>query len=167
MKKIEELKIKNITLENVKVKFQVKLLQYNLNSIIYRYRQKYAFKEIVDELINKLTKEVIKSNLKEDEEAGEIITKAREIIKQLIIYSKNCNITPKEAQEGVDCSLRYILYYYSKNKERMELEEQIELLKELVLFKKVISNYNLNITDRINNAYKLEKQLRESICLQL
>ena len=167
MKKIEDLKIKNITLENVKVKFQVKLLQYHLNNWIYKYKQKYAFQEFVDELINKLSNEVIKSNLKKDEEAGELIDKARTIIKSLMIYSKNTIITPKEATEGVDNMLRYILFTYSKNKGKLEINEEIEMLKEIGLIKNIISKYNLPITDRINNSYKLEKQIKDSIIAKL
>ena len=41
--KIEKITgISNIKLENVKVRFEVKLLQYNINNILYKFNQKFA-----------------------------------------------------------------------------------------------------------------------------
>ena len=84
MKKIGEvLDLKAIQLKNTKVRFVVKLLQHRLNTIIYRYNQKFSFKEYIVALEKELTSVVLDSGLSEDKEAVELLGKVREIIKRL------------------------------------------------------------------------------------
>lgn len=166
MRRIEEIiNCKSITLDNKQVKFQVKLLQYNINNLIFKYKNRYAFQEYIDEFIEKISNEVIKSNLKDDEEANEVITKARNII---ISLKKHKTVPSKqELEQAIDSTLRFILYQYAKHKEEFGLYEQIELLQELKIIVKMITKNKITITPRINNAYALERQLMDRIAMQL
>lgn len=160
MKRINDvIKIKYIQLENVKVKFQIKLLQYNLNGIIYKYNNKYAFKEYINNFINELINAVVKSNLKDDEEAKEIITRTKELICILRKY----NETPSDVAGAVDNTLKYILFQYSKNKAQMTLYELIDMLDELKTIKSIIRNNKLDDTPRTENSYKLINQIQQRI----
>ena len=164
MKRIEEvIKIKVIQLENVKVKFTVKLLQYQLNSIIYKYKQKYAFNEYITQFIDELTNNVKESQpfKEKDKELEELLSKTRDIIIQLREYKEPQTATELEC--GIDSTLRYMLFQYSKNKQEMGLYEEIELLEELKLIKQIITRTNITTTPRINNSYKLIEQLQNNI----
>ena len=166
MKKIEDIiKIKLIQLDNVKVKFTVKLLQYDLNAIIFKYKQKYAFQEHTTKLIKELTDTVTNSQpyKDKDKEVEEILTKTRDIIILLREYNKNTVINPQDLSQTIDSSLRYILFQYSKNKQDIDLYKQLEILDELKLIKHIITSNNIQETERIKNSYKLIEQIKENI----
>ena len=157
--------IKSITLENVKVKFQIKLLQYNLNNALYKYNQKFAFPQFVDELKAEITNIIKASNLQDDKDAEETLTKARE----LYIILNNCtfNYSAEELNNAVDTALKYILYNFNRNKQSMTIHNEIEMLQELKTIKDVIVINSMPTTDRIKNSYKLIEQLKNGIIAKL
>ena len=164
---MERINIKSIKLENVKVKFTVKLLQYQLNNILFKYNQKYVFNEYISNLINELKTTVIESQpyQEKDKEVEELLLKTRDIINQLRGIK-----TPTDKQElntAIDNTLRYILYNYTKKKADMSLYEEIEVLNEVKLIRQIIQTNNLDITPRIQNSYKLIAQLKENIINKL
>ena len=116
MKKIGEvLDLKAIQLKNTKVKFVVKLLQYRLNTIIYRYNQKFSFKEYVVDFEEDLTSVVLDSGLNGDKEAVELLGRVREIIRRLREHLKTDAPSLIDLNEAVDKSIRFTLFQYSKN----------------------------------------------------
>lgn len=162
MNKIGEiLDLKNIQLENVKVSFQVKLLQYEINCILYKYRNKYSFQCYINSFIEELTKTVLKSGLLNILEAEELITKVRDIIKRLKAIKCTCT------DGAMDSTLKYILYTYSNTKTRMSIKEKIDMLHELKELKKEIEENDIFITNRIKNTFKLMEQLKENIVSNL
>lgn len=168
MKKIEELiGCKVIQLKNTKVKFVVKLLQYHLNAIIYRYNQKFSFKEYVVALEKDLTNAVLDSGLSGDKEAVELLGKVRDIVKRLREHLKTNAPSLIDLNEAVDKSIRFTLFQYSKNKEDMTLRQMIDMLDEVKLQSRIVEDNNLSVTDRVKNLRVLENQLRNRICGEL
>ena len=164
MKKIEEVtKCKVIQLKNTKVKFVVKLLQYHLNAIIYRYNQKFSFKEYIVALEKDLTSVVLDSGLSGDREAVELLGKVREIIKRLREHLKMNALSLIDLNEAIDKSIRFTLFQYSKNKEDMTLRQMIDMLDEVKLQSRIVEDNNLLVTDRVKNLRVLENQLRDRI----
>lgn len=164
MKRIYEIiNTKSIRLDNVKVPFQVKLLQYNINNIIYKYNNKYAFQPVIETLKAELVKAINDSNLKDNNEAQELINKVREIyitLNSYIVDNTGIDI-------AVDNSLKYLLYEFNKNKLTLTIQQELILLNELKMLKDIISTNNITITERIKNAYKLIEQLKHSISSKL
>lgn len=164
MKRIYEIiNTKSIRLDNVKVPFQIKLLQYNINNILFKYNNKYAFQPVIDTLKAELVKAINDSNLKDNNEAQELITKAREIyitLNSYIVDNTGIDI-------AVDNSLKYLLYEFNKNKLTLTIQQELILLNELKMLKEIITVNNITITERIKNAYKLIEQLKESIIAKL
>lgn len=165
MKRITDItNTKGIKLANVKVPFQVKLLQYNINNILYYYNNKYCFPQYITKLKEELINVIKESNLKDDKDAQELITKTRELYIALNdIPMANIN----EITIAVDNTLKYLLYSFNKDKTTITLEEEIKLLKELKLIKEVIEQYNIQPSERIKNTYKLMEQLKQSILNKL
>lgn len=164
MKIYDIINITHIQLENVKVSFATKLLQYNINNLLFKYSRKYAFKENVDALIGKIT-DVIKNSEQYKEnhpEATELFDKARNVVSQL----KSTTIKFDKVQ-AVDATLRYILFNFNKNKTTLTIFDEIEILDELKLIKKIIQDNNIQHTDRIKNCFKLYEQLKNSIITKL
>lgn len=154
---------KSIRLDNVKVPFQIKLLQYNINNILFKYNNKYAFQPVIETLKAELVKAINNSNLKDNNEAQELITKARQIYISLNSYTPdNTGI-----EIAVDNSLKYLLYEFNKNKLTLTIQQELILLNELKMLKDIISTSNITITERIKNAYKLIEQLKHSITSKL
>lgn len=168
MKRIEDIiQIKRISLDDIQVKFQVKLLQYQLNNIIYQYKNKYALKEYIKEFIDKLVQAIKDSNLIGDEQAKELLKKTKEIILKLRLMSNADTITKEDISQAVDSTIKYILYQYTNNKEKMTTHQQLDMLNEIKLIKDIIRKNNLNDTPRITNAYRLQEQLKVNIIEQL
>ena len=164
MKRIFEItNTKSIRLDNVKVPFQVKLLQYNINNILFKYNNKYAFQPVIETLKAELVKAINDSNLKDNNEAQELITKVREIYKTLNSYI----VDNTGIDIAVDNSLKYLLYAFNKNKLTLTIQQELILLNELKMLKEIITLNNITITERIKNAYKLIGQLKESIIAKL
>lgn len=164
MKRIYEVtNIKAIKLENVKVSFQIKLLQWQINQLLYAYNNKYAFEPIITQLKDDITKLVNDSNQKNDKEAQELINKIRELYISLNSYTPdNTGI-----DIAVDNTLKYLLYQFNRDKLIMTLEKEINLLNELKMTKEIITVNNLPITERIKNSYQLIEQLKRSIISKL
>lgn len=154
---------KSIVLDNVRVKFQVKLLQYNINNLLFKFNNKYAFQPVIEALKAELTKAINQSNLKADNEAQELITKAREVYIALNDYKYDSN----GLDIAVDNTLKYLLYEFNKNKLTLTIQQELILLNELKMLKEIITTHNLPITERIKNAYKLIEQLKRSISSKL
>ena len=165
MKRITDItNTKGIKLDNVKVPFQVKLLQYNINNILYKYNNKYCFPQYITKLKEEIINVIKESNLKDDKDAQELITKTRELYIALNdIPMANIN----EITIAVDNTLKYLLYSFNKDKTTITLEEEIKLLKELKLIKEVIEQNNIQPSERIKNTYKLMEQLKQSILNKL
>lgn len=168
MKKIGEvLNLKAIQLKNTKVKFVVKLLQYHLNAIIYRYNQKFSFKEYIVALEKDLTSVVLDSGLSGDREAVELLGKVREIIRRLREYLKTDAPSLIDLNEAVDKSIRFVLFQYSKSKTDVTLRQMIDVLDEVKLLSRIVEENNLLVTDRVKNLRVLESQLKERIYNEL
>ena len=164
MKRIYEVtNIKAIKLENVKVSFQVKLLQYNINNILYKYNNKYCFPQYITKLKEELIKAINDSNLKDDKDTTELLDKAREIYKSLTNYQPD-NIGIDIA---VDNTLKFFLYQFNRDKLTMTLEQEINLLNELKMTREIITTNNIPVTERIKNSYQLIEQLKHSITSKL
>lgn len=163
MKRIADItNTKSIHLDNVKVKFQIKLLQYNINNILYKYNNKFAFPQYVEKLKSELTNTIKSANINDDKDSTELLTKTREL------YVKLCNHQPEHIEEtAIDNSLKFILFNFIKNKATLDIQQEIELLEELKMYKDIIANNNIPATDRINNCYKLIEQLKNSIIAKL
>lgn len=164
MKRIFEItNTKSIKLDNVKVPFQVKLLQYTINNILYKYNNKYGFNIIINQLKEELIKAINDSNLKEDKDAQELITKARELYISLNSYTQdNTGI-----DIAVDNTLKFLLYQFNRDKLIMTLQQEINLLNELKMTREIITTNNIPITERIKNSYQLIEQLKHSITSKL
>lgn len=164
MKRIIEItNTKAIKLENVRVPFQVKLLQWQINQLLYAYNNKYAFEPIISQLKDEITKLVNDSNQKNDKDAQELINKVREIYVNL-----NSHIVDNTGIDiAIDNTLKYIMYNFTKDKLTMTLEQEIRMLNELKMTKEIITQHNLPITERIKNSYQLIEQLKRSITSKL
>ena len=168
MKKIGEvLDLKAIQLKNTKVRFVVKLLQYRLNTIIYRYNQKFSFKEYVVDFEKDLTSVVLDSGLNGDKEAVELLGRVREIIRRLREHLKTDAPSLIDLNEAVDKSIRFTLFQYSKNKADMPLRQMIDVLDEVKLLSRIVEENSLLVTDRVKNLRVLESQLKERIYNEL
>lgn len=164
MKRIFEItNTKSIKLDNVKVPFQVKLLQYTINNILYKYNNKYGFNIIINQLKEELIKAINDSNLKDDKDAQELITKARELYISLNSYTQdNTGI-----DVAVDNTLKFLLYQFNRDKLIMTLQQEINLLNELKMTREIITINNIPVTERIKNSYQLIEQLKHSITSKL
>lgn len=164
MKRIFEItNTKSIKLDNVKVPFQVKLLQYIINNILYKYNNKYGFNIIINQLKEELIKAINDSNLKDDKDAQELITKARELYISLNSYTQdNTGI-----DIAVDNTLKFLLYQFNRDKLIMTLQQEINLLNELKMTREIITINNIPVTERIKNSYQLIEQLKHSITSKL
>lgn len=164
MKRIFEItNTKAIKLDNVRVPFQVKLLQWQINQLLYSYNNKYAFEPIIYQLKDDITKLVNDSNQKNDKDAQELITKARELYIAL-----NSHIVDNTGiDDAIDSSLKYIMYNFTKDKLTLTLQQEINLLNELKMTRDIITTNNIPITERIKNSYQLIEQLKHSITSKL
>lgn len=164
MKRIFEItNTKAIKLENVRVPFQVKLLQYNINNILYKYNNKFAFPQYINLLKSELTSIIKQSNLSEDKDATELLEKARELYISLNSYTQdNTGI-----DVAVDNTLKFLLYQFNRDKLIMTLQQEINLLNELKMTREIITTNNIPVTERIKNSYQLIEQLKHSITSKL
>ena len=164
MKRIFEItNTKAIKLENVRVPFQVKLLQWQINQLLYAYNNKYGFNIIINQLKEELIKAINDSNLKDDKDAQELITKARELYISLNSYTQdNTGI-----DIAVDNTLKFLLYQFNRDKLIMTLQQEINLLNELKMTREIITTNNIPVTERIKNSYQLIEQLKHSITSKL
>lgn len=164
MKRIFEItNTKAIKLDNVRVPFQVKLLQWQINQLLYAYNNKYGFNIIINQLKEELIKAINDSNLKDDKDAQELITKARELYISLNSYTQdNTGI-----EIAIDNTLKFLLYQFQRDKLIMTLQQEINLLDELKMAREIITANNLPITERIKNSYQLIEQLKRSITAKL
>lgn len=154
---------KSIVLENVRVPFQVKLLQWQINQLLYAYNNKYAFEPIISQLKDDITKLVNDSNQKNDKDAQELINKVRELY-----ISLNSHIVDNTGIDiAVDNTLKYLLYQFNRDKLTMTLEQEIRMLDELKMTREIITVNKLPITERIKNSYQLIEQLKRSIISKL
>ena len=149
------------------MKFVVKLLQYHLNAIIYRYNQKFSFKEYIVALEKDLTSVVLDSGLSGDREAVELLGKVREIIRRLREHLKTDAPSLIDLNEAVDKSIRFVLFQYSKCKTDVTLRQMIDVLDEVKLLSRIVEENNLLVTDRVKNLRVLESQLKERIYNEL
>lgn len=149
------------------MKFVVKLLQYHLNAIIYRYNQKFSFKEYIVALEKDLTSVVLDSGLSGDREAVELLGKVREIIRRLREHLKTDAPSLIDLNEAVDKSIRFVLFQYSKSKTDVTLRQMIDVLDEVKLLSRIVEENNLLVTDRVKNLRVLESQLKERIYNEL
>ena len=164
MKRIQEVTgKKRIELDNIKVSFPIKLLQWQLNNLLYNYNNKYAYPHTISTLKKELVEIINKSNIKEDKQSGEILEKARVIYKCLHTYIYDID----EQEKAIDDTARYLLYTYSKKKNVMTVTQLIEMLTEIKGLLQYISSNNIQPTERISNLSKLAQQLKGTIVAQL
>lgn len=164
MKRIQEItNMPQIKLKNVKINFEVKLLQYQVNQLLYKYNNKYAFSAYLTQLKEELV-QLIKSNEQttKNKQAFELLTTLRKLYTTLNKY-----IAEKPTPDAIDNTLKYILFNYSKNKPTITIVEELYLYNELKLLKSIIEENNIPITQRITNTYKLMSQLKLSITNKL
>lgn len=164
MKRIFEItNTKAIKLDNVRVPFQVKLLQWQINQLLYAYNNKYAFEPIISQLKDEITKLVNDSNQKNDKDAQELITKVRELYISLNSYI----VDNTGIDIAVDNTIKYLLYQFQRDKLIMTLQQEINLLNELKMTREIITTNNIPVTERIKNSYQLIEQLKHSITSKL
>ena len=166
MKRVQEITgKKRIELDNVKVSFPIKLLQWQINNLLYQYNNKYAFPHTITNLTKELVDIVKKSKINEEKQSDEILTKARNLYTSLHTYTNTKD--KEEENKAVDDSIRFILFNYSKKKNVMSVTQQVELLTEIKEMLSYISSNGIPTTERINNLSKLSQQLRERIVSQI
>lgn len=166
MKRIQEITCtKRIELDNVKVSFPIKLLQWQINNLLYMYNNKYAFPHTITNLTKELVDIVKKSKINEEKQSDEILTKARNLYTSLHTYTNTKD--KEEENKAVDDSIRFILFNYSKKKNVMSVTQLVELLTEIKEMLSYISSNGIPTTERINNLSKLSQQLRERIVSQI
>lgn len=153
--------VHTIHLDNVKVSFKVKLLQYQLNEAIFKYSNKFALPIYINALKTTIADLVIASNHNSDKEYTELINKARELYKTLNKFKPN--YTYEEKAKAIDDTLKYILYQYIKAKHNITLNDELELIKEVKLLLNYIKEEKFYTTNRITNTRKLYNQLKASI----
>lgn len=164
MKRIQEVTgVKRIELDNVKVSFPIKLLQWQINNLLFNYNNKYAYPHNISTLKKELVDIITKSKIKEDKQSGEILQKARTLYISLHTYIYDID----EKEKAIDDTARYILYTYSKKKSVMTVTQQIEMLTEIKGLLQYISTNNIQPTERISNLSKLAQQLKDTIVAQL
>lgn len=164
MKRIQEItNTPQIKLKNVRINFDVKLLQYQVNQLLYRYNNKYAISEYITQLKQDLI-QLMKENDKttKNKQSFELLTAVRNLYTTLNKYHAE-PATP----DAIDNTLKYILFNYSKNKPTITIVEELYLYNELKLLKSIIEENNIPITQRITNTYKLMSQLKLSITNKL
>ena len=183
MQKILEItNIKSIKLDNVRVNFQVKLLQYNINQLLYKYNYCYILPYYVENFKIELCNAIKNSNLSSDKEAKELITKAKELYNR--ITSIKFEYTHEDFADAVDKALSYIMYKYIKSKTEQGYStytpaQVINLILELKYFKEMVTTsnfkdayfnktlFNKQQMDRVANAFKLYEQLKHSLINQI
>lgn len=164
MKRIQEItEMPQIKLKNVKINFEVKLLQYRVNQLLYKYNNKYAFSAYLTQLKEELV-QLIKSNEQttKNKQAFELLTVLRKIYTAL-----NKHITETPTPDAIDSTLKYLLFNYTKIKNSITIHQELDLINELKLLKSIIEENNIPITPRIKNTDTLINQLRESIIKKL
>lgn len=164
MKRIQEItNTPQIKLKNVKINFEVKLLQYQVNQLLYKYNNKYAFQQYITQLKEELV-QLIKSNEQttKNKQSFELLTTLRKLYTTL-----NKHIAEKPTPDAIDNTLKYLLFNYTKNKSTITIVEELYLYNELKLLKSIIEENNIPITQRITNTYKLISQLKLSITNKL
>lgn len=164
MKRIQEItEMPQIKLKNVKINFEVKLLQYQVNQLLYKYNNKYAFQQYITQLKEELV-QLIKSNEQttKNKQAFELLTTLRKLYTTL-----NKHIAEKPTPDAIDNTLKYLLFNYTKNKPTITIVEELYLYNDLKLLKSIIEENNIPITQRITNTYKLISQLKLSITNKL
>lgn len=164
MKRIQEVTgVKRIELDNVKVSFPIKLLQWQINNLLFNYNNKYAYPHTISTLKKELVDIITKSNIKEDKQSGEILQKARTLYISLHTYIYDID----EKEKAIDDTARYILYTYTKKKNVMTVTQQLEMLTEIKGLLQYISSNSIQPTERISNLSKLARQLKDTIVAQL
>lgn len=164
MKRIQEItEMPQIKLKNVKINFEVKLLQYQVNQLLYKYNNKYAFQQYITQLKQDLV-QLMKDNEKttRNKQSFELLTVVRNLYTTLNKYHAE-PATP----EAIDNTLKFLLFNYTKQKATININQELQLLNELKLIRNIIENNKLPITSRIKNSYTLIQQLTESITKKL
>lgn len=164
MKRIQEItQLPQIKLKNVRINFDVKLLQYQVNQLLYRYNNKYAISEYITQLKQDLI-QLMKDNEKttKNKQAFELLTAVRNLYTTLNKYHAE-PATP----ESIDNTLKFLLFNYTKQKATININQELEFLNELKLIRNIIENNKIPITSRVKNSYTLIHQLTESITKKL
>ena len=164
MKRIQEItEMPQIKLKNVKINFDTKLLQYQINQLLYNYNNKYAFPQYIQQLKEELVS-IIKANdrIINNKQASELLTVSRRIYTSL-----NTHKAEIPTPDAIDSTLKYLLFNYTKNKHTITVYEELYLYNDLKLLKSIIEQYNIPITNRITNTYTLMNQLKLSITNKL
>ena len=164
MKRIQEItNTPQIKLKNVRINFDVKLLQYQVNQLLYRYNNKYAISEYISQLKQDLI-QLMKENEKttKNKQSFELLTAVRNLYTTLNKYHAE-----KPTPDAIDNTLKFLLFNYTKNKSTITIVEELYLYNELKLLKSIIEENNIPITQRITNTYKLMSQLKLSITNKL
>lgn len=164
MKRIQEItNTPQIKLKNVRINFDVKLLQYQVNQLLYRYNNKYAISEYITQLKQDLI-QLMKENDKttKNKQAFELLSAVRNLYTTL-----NKHIAENPTPDAIDNTLKFLLFNYTKQKATINIYQELQLLNELKLLKNVIENNKIPITNRVKNSYTLIQQLTESITKKL
>ena len=164
MKRIQEItNTPQIKLKNVRINFDVKLLQYQVNQLLYKYNNKYAISEYITQLKQDLV-QLMKDNEKttKNKQSFELLTAVRNLYTTLNKYIAE-NPTP----DVIDNTLKFLLFNYTKQKATININQELELLNELKLIRNIIENNKIPITSRVKNSYTLIQQLTESITKKL
>lgn len=137
---------------------KIRLLQFRINELLFKFKNKYAFNLTIIRLVNEL-KQLIHNQTITDELKSNI----KLIAQRLQDYHDNYNPTIKDITNAVDNSCKYILFQYVKNKDTYNIHQLIYLNIEIKELIEIINTYNIEHTSRINNFFKLKEQVKERI----
>ena len=164
MKRIQEItQMPQIKLKNVKINFELKLLQYQLNQLLYKYNNKYAFSAYIENFKKELVslRNSYDRALK-NKQAEELLDRILDVYYYISVYEAE---TP--TPDAIDSTLKYLLFNYTQIKATIGINQELELLGELQLIKSIIKENHIPITSRIKNSFTLINQLKESIIKKL
>lgn len=153
--------IRVIYLDNERVNFQVKLLQWRINKLISKYSNKYAVPLNINKFKDELFECITSSQLLNDIDAVELIQKARVLYKTLTKATKAYTI--EDYKILIDGYINYILFNYNAYKDKLNITQKDDLRKELLSIIYLVRELKLKKSKRVSEATKLIKELKLEI----
>lgn len=180
MRRIEEiLNLKSISCKNKETSDELKELHYKANQILFKYIKRYAFKDYTEQLEKELTDIFIEINKcsqlnwKQNQKREEILSIGRQMIRSLKAYNKDYKyILDSNVEDVIIKQISFCLFKFSKQKDKMSIEDKLNMLKENNIFINILFKYNLspnnksnnnNLDYKVSNFFKLQEQLAEQI----
>jgi hypothetical protein len=170
MKKFKE--IKDFSEIKVKTDFcELKAAIYGVNSYIYKYKESFAFKPLVEQLKTDLISEGVKiDNIQVSEKCTkhktDVIAKLKCIIHGLTGYLKDYTID-NSFEEAINTSMRFQIRSFLKDREenKLSVENCLGMLKrnQLLYNSKTEIEDSLNIVINFPNFIKLQDDIKKEL----